>query len=128
MAVGGWSLRSLFRRALLDGRRDLAADFAAGPYIRVDVHISGSGPNGPQNLFVFTRCNSLCSGSADHIRRGKCAPDRRGRSGTRLRAGRAVAKIGAQEHNDAAVHAALSEVNMRLCNVALKVPVSKLPV
>jgi len=54
--------------------------------------------------------------------------DRAAAGRARLRAGGAVAEVGAQEHHDAAVDVLLLEVEMGLADVALHVEVPELPI
>ena len=47
--------------------------------------------------------------------------------GTRLDPGRAVSEVGAEEYGDPAVHAGLTEMDVRLLNGAFQIRIAQLP-
>jgi pyruvate dehydrogenase E2 component (dihydrolipoyllysine-residue acetyltransferase) len=128
-ARSGAPLDSVVRVVLVQ----LCSDLSARPGGRVDVRVRLAGGDRTHELVVLARIDSLrsrpggCCDRRRHVSRRDRAVNRPGlRAG--LRAGRPVAEVCAEEHGDAAVHASLAEVNVRLLDGALEPAVAELPV
>src|SRR6478736_8209422 len=91
----------------------LAADFPSWPLGRVDIRIGSPVADGRHDFRHRTRLDTVTSRSNHQLRRDHAREF--GRSfGAGLRPGGPVSEVGTQEEADAAVHAELAEMHVRL--------------
>jgi len=113
---------------------DLAANFATGPGCAVDVHISGASADRFDQFVDFTGVDALSprrrSGRnvGTNVGREDRARDSRRWRGTRLRASRTVAEVGAEKYAYAAVHTHVSKVYVGLLDCAFEIGIAEFPV
>ena len=94
----------------------------------MDVGVGDAGAHGAQHRGELPGLDALRRGAADDVVGVEGAVDVRRRSGACLGAGRAVAEVAAEEDHDAAVDAALGEVDVGLGHRALEVEVIERPI